>query len=59
MNQSNSEHKRNMNENPELASNWKGRVLINIDCEETDKPVAKVVKIDAEHIIESKQHSIP
>ena len=59
MNQSNSEHKRNMNENPELASNWKGRVLINIDCEETEKPVAKVVKIDAEHIMESKQYSIP
>jgi len=54
MNQSNSEHIRNMNENPELASNWKGRILINIDCEETEKPVAKVVKIDAEHIIESK-----
>jgi len=54
MNQSNSEHKRNMNENPELASNWKGRILINIDCEETEKPVAKVSKIEAEHIIESK-----
>ena len=22
-----------MNENPELASNWKGRVLMQIDCE--------------------------
>ena len=59
MNQSNSEYKRNMNENPELASNWKGRILIQIDCQETEKPVAKVVKIEAEHIIESKQHSIP
>jgi len=31
---------------------------MNIDCEETEKPVAKVVKIDGEHIIESKQYSI-
>lgn len=59
MNQSNSEHKRNMNENPELASNWKGRVLINIDCEETEKPVAKVVKIDGDNVMASKQFCIP
>lgn len=42
LNQSNSQYKRDMNENPELASNWKGRILMQIECEETEKPVAKV-----------------
>ena len=47
-----------MNENPELASNWKGRVLMQIECEETEKPVAKVKNIDSEHIIESKSYKL-
>jgi len=34
-----------MNENPEFGSNWKGRILMQVICEETDKPVAKVRKI--------------
>lgn len=46
LNLSNSEAKRDMNENPELASNWKGRILMQIECSETEKPVAKVCKID-------------
>jgi hypothetical protein len=29
-----------MNANPEIASNWKGRVLMQIVAEPTDKPVA-------------------
>lgn len=28
MNQSNSKYKREMNENPDVASHWKGRVLV-------------------------------
>jgi len=45
INQSNSEHKREMNDNPEAASNWKGRVLVQVVCERTEQPVAKVASI--------------
>ena len=37
-----------MNDNPEIASNWKGRVLIQITCEPTEKPIAKVEEIEEE-----------
>jgi len=33
--------KTQMNEHPELASNWKGRVLISIDCKEEAEPVLR------------------
>ena len=33
LNQSNSKYKVGMNENPDEASNWKGRVLMQITCE--------------------------
>lgn len=52
--QKNSQAKRDMNENPELASTWKGRILMQISCEETKKPLAKVVKISDELVNESK-----
>jgi len=45
MNQPNSESKRMMNENPELASNWKGRVLMQVTCESTEKPILKLDNI--------------
>ena len=50
MNQSNSKYKRMMNEHPEYASQWKGRVLMQIIAEETDKPLAKTVDMDEETI---------
>ena len=31
-----------MNSNPELASTWKGRILIQVVAEKTEKPVIKV-----------------
>ena len=40
-----------MNDNPELASNWKGRILMQITCEETEKPCAKVEKIDEDLVM--------
>jgi hypothetical protein len=43
MNQSNSKEKRMMNENPTVASHWKGRVLVQVLAEETDKPLAKTM----------------
>lgn len=57
LNQSNSQAKRDMNENPELASNWKGRVLMQIECFETEKPVCKVANIDDEIIMEAKGYT--
>jgi len=41
--------KKEMNENPELASNWKGRILMQVECDETvepEKPVAYVQPIE-------------
>jgi hypothetical protein len=35
-----------MNENPELASSWHGRVLIHITVEVTKAPKLKIQKID-------------
>jgi len=46
LNQKNSKYKREMNENPEVASNWKGRILMQITTEPTEKPVCKVRQID-------------
>ena len=57
LNQSNSQAKRDMNENPELASNWKGRVLMSIECTETEKPLCKRRNIDDEKIIEAKAYT--
>ena len=54
LNMSNSQAKRDMNENPEMASNWKGRILMQIVCEETEKPIAKVEAIEDELIMEAK-----
>jgi len=50
MNQSDSKAKKIMNENPEYASHWKGRVLIQIEAEPTEKPIAKTMAIDEEII---------
>jgi len=56
MNQSDSAAKKQMNNNPDDASNWKGRMLINIECEETEKPVAKVAHIDPEMVREAEAY---
>jgi len=54
MNQSDSAEKKHMNNCPDDASNWKGRILINIECEETEKPVAKVTHIEPEMVKEAE-----
>jgi len=48
---SDSEAKRAMNDNPEKASFWKGRILMQVCVEETEKPVAKVAQIDDEIVM--------
>jgi hypothetical protein len=30
-----------MNENPECASTWKGRILMQVTCDRYDKPISK------------------
>lgn len=39
-----------MNKNPEIASLWKGRILMRCTCEETEKPLLLVKKIHQEDI---------
>ena len=35
-----------MNENPEMASTWKGRILIQVECADSDRPEMKVMEIE-------------
>ena len=35
-----------MNDNPEMASHWRGRMLLEINCEECDKPKKGVFKLE-------------
>jgi len=42
-----------MNDNPEYASQWKGRVLVQVIAEETEKPLAKTMQIEQDLINES------
>lgn len=37
-----------MNDNPEMASHWRGRMLLEISCVEDDKPKKAVQKLDPE-----------
>ena len=37
-----------MNDNPEIASHWRGRMLLEISCEECDKPKKGVEKLEKE-----------
>jgi len=39
MGMSNSDFKKEMNNNPEVASTWKGRVLLEVVCKLTDSPI--------------------
>ena len=45
-----------MNENPEVASLWKGRILIQCKCEETEKPLLMVKRIEEEDVLAAKPH---
>lgn len=51
---SGSTHKTEQNENPELATNWKGRVMLQILAEKCEKPIIKVQKIDDEVLMQAK-----
>ena len=45
-----------MNLNPEIASFWKGRILMQVLCEESEKPLLLVQKIPADDVEKAKQY---
>ena len=53
MNLSGSSAKKQMNNNPDVASNWKGRILMQVQCYETEKPIAKVCRIEEDLVLEA------
>lgn len=54
-----SKAKEKMNENPEFASNWKGRVLCQVVCEETKDPQTKVEMVPEAIVEESRSFLKP
>ena len=48
----------NMNENPELGSTWKGRILMQVFAVKTEKPVYKVEQIPEENVEYAQQYLV-
>jgi len=48
-----------MNENPELGSFWKGRILMQVFAVKTDKPVYKVEQIPEEECEKARKYLTP
>lgn len=46
-----------MNENPELGSSWKGRILMQIYAVKTDKPVFKIEQIPEEAVAKAQRYT--
>ena len=49
---------KNMNENPELGSLWKGRILMQALAEKTEKPVLKLQSIPKEEVEKAAEHLV-
>ena len=49
---------RNMNENPEMGSLWKGRILIQVLAEKTEKPVLRIQDIPKEEVEKAAQYLV-
>jgi hypothetical protein len=47
-----------MNLNPEIASFWKGRILMQVLCEESEKPLLLVQKIPADDVKKAEQYLV-
>ena len=47
-----------MNKNPDVASTWKGRILIQTIVEKTDKPTWGVKYLDQDVIAESEKYKV-
>jgi hypothetical protein len=48
-----------MNQNPEVASAWKGRVLVQVCAHETEKPICIKRAIDNQHFLRAAEMKIP
>jgi hypothetical protein len=48
-----------MNANPELGSTWKGRILIQVTAEKTDKPTCLVKNLEPEDIERAQPYLKP
>lgn len=47
-----------MNDEPEFASQWKGRVLMLISAEPTDKPLSKQCAIDDDKLLQLAEEAL-
>lgn len=47
-----------MNENPEIASLWKGRILMQVLAEKTEKPVLRIQNIPNEEVEKAAQYLV-
>jgi hypothetical protein len=52
------DHTDKMNENPEYASFWKGRILMQVTAEETDNPRMRLCRVNEEAENESYRHTL-
>lgn len=48
-----------MNANPDLGSTWKGRILISVTAEKTEKPICLVRDLDPEEIAKAQPYLQP
>ena len=49
---------KSMNENPEIASLWKGRILMQVLAEKTEKPVLRIQNIPKGDVEMASQHLV-
>ena len=49
---------KNMNENPEAGSLWKGRILMQVLAEKTEKPVLRIQNIPKEEVEKAAQYLV-
>lgn len=48
-----------MNANPEMGSTWKGRILMSVTAEKTDKPICLARNLTVEEIAEAAPYLQP
>jgi len=51
--------KKAMNENPDIASTWKGRLLMQVVAVETENPILKVTDIPEDDLREAEKYMVP
>lgn len=53
------ENTKNMNSNPEMGSTWKGRILMQVTAEKTEKPQCLVQPVSEEDILKAQPYLAP